>query len=136
MAVVSLAGYLSADPAANKYAKILSDCINGIRLDGRLGKLGGFERNAQACSSGIRKAHIKMPHESPWPGNKAQPFRSSDNFLIYCHHHDTSDHYHIIAIVSPDGHSRIDKMLYGICEYAEENFHCLNSRELSSLQVF
>lgn len=136
MAVVSLASYLSTNSSAKKYAAILSDCINGIRLDGRLGKLGGFERNAQACASGIRKAHIKMPNEKSWEHGKAQPFRSSDNFLIYCHHHDASDHYHIIAIVTPDAHSRIDKMLFGICEYAEKNFHCLNSRELKDLEVF
>lgn len=136
MAVVSLADYLSSNPAAKKYAKILSDCINGVRIDGRIGKIGGFERNPAACASEIRKAHIRMPSEQPWHHAKEQPFRSSDNFLIYCHHHEISDHYHIIAIVTPDAHAKIDKMLFGICEYAEKNFHNLNSRELKELQTF
>lgn len=136
MAVVSLASNLAKNPAAKIYAKMLSDCINDIRLDGRLGKLGGFERSPQACDSCIRKAHIKMAHEEPWPRGKPQPFRSSDNFLIYCHHYDVSDHYHIIAIVTPDAHKKADGMLFNICEYAEKHFHCLNSKELLTLETF
>ena len=136
MAVVSLAAYLSTNTTAKKYAKMLSDCINDVRLDGRMGKLGGFERNSQASSSGIRKAHIRMPSDKPWSSGKPQPFRSSDNFLVYAHHHAESGHYQIIAIITPDAHAKADKMLFGICEYAENNFHCLNARELAKLETY
>ena len=136
MDVVSLATHLSSDPIAKKYAKMLSCALNEVSLDGRMGKLGGFERNKSAALSGIRKAHIRMPWEQPWGKRVPQRLRSSDNFLIYCSHNLIDNHYQIIQIVSPDGHSRIDSMLPAIIDFAESNFHCLSGREIQELETY
>ncbi|WP_024913486.1 type II toxin-antitoxin system YafO family toxin [Chania multitudinisentens] len=136
MARVCLHRSLASIPVMQGYARELSLYLNGLSLSGRLGRNGGFERNAKSQSSGILKIHFKAPGEGFWSSSVRQIDRTCDNYMIYVRHWDDADIFQIIAVITPDAHARADAMIPDIIEIAELDFHSLNSSQLQELTYY
>jgi len=127
----------AADPLENYFAKALANYKNRGKVSAYLGKLGGFERDQQASLSKIYKAHIRIPGEDqPWPSSIQLHRRVSDNFLVFAIHNTYPLHIQIIAIIKPNGHERVKKLLPTIVEITEKKFQSLNERQLYSLKHY
>lgn len=127
---------LEGNNTAIGYAKELSDYLNRVSLSGRIGKDGGFERNAQATSSGVMKIHIKIPGEGFWSSSLRQSLRTSDNYLVYAMHWDDPGKFMVIAIITPDAHARIDGLLPSIIKITEKDFHSLTMSDFKVLKFY
>lgn len=136
MAEVCIHPSIEGNSTVQGYARELSNYLNGVSLSGRLGKNGGFERNAAATTSGIMKIHIKVPGESHWASNIQQRDRTSNNYLVYARHWAYPQRFQIITIVTPDAHERIDGLLHAIIKIAEKDFLGLNESQLSALTYY
>ncbi|EJA5052709.1 type II toxin-antitoxin system YafO family toxin [Salmonella enterica] len=136
MVDVSIHKSLSDNPTVQGYARELSDFLNGRSLSGRIGRYGGFERNNEATKSSIMKVHIKMTGEGFWSSDIRQINRTSNSYLVYAMHWNFSDKVQIIAIVSPDAHERIDRLLPDIIRITESDFHSLSESELNQLELY
>ncbi|EOC0700404.1 type II toxin-antitoxin system YafO family toxin [Salmonella enterica subsp. enterica serovar Kokomlemle] len=136
MKEVSVHKSLADNPTVQGYARELSDFLNGRSVSGRIGRIGGFERNNEATKSSIMKVHIKMAGEGFWGSDISLMNRTSNSFLVYASHWDFSDKVQIIAIVSPDAHERIDRLLPDIIRIAENDFHSLSESELKQLEFY
>ncbi len=136
MVKVSLHRSLESYSVMQGFARELSLYLNGLSLSGRLGRNGGFERNANAQSSGILKIHFKAPGEGFWPSSARQTDRTSDNYMVYVRHWDDIDTFQIIAVITPDAHAKADAMLPDIIDIAESDFHSLNSLQLQGLTYY
>lgn len=127
----------AADPLENFFAKALANYKNRGKVSSYLGKLGGFERDPQANLSGIYKAHIRIPGEDePWSSSMQIHRRVSDNFLIFSIHNTYPVHIQIIAIIKPNGHERVKRLLPAIISLTEKRFQSLNERQLNSLACY
>ncbi|KMW74469.1 hypothetical protein TI10_01390 [Photorhabdus luminescens subsp. luminescens] len=134
MVYVSVAEDLLVNAAAHDYATMLAKYLSGVKeVSGWLGCQGRFERNMQAMESGIWKLHILPLNEKPWPANVMLHNRKSDNYLVYAQHWYYENHYQVVAVVIPDAHSRIDRLLDKLVHIVEDSFQCLNERELRLL---
>lgn len=80
MAKVSITGELRHLAAAHKYAQMLADYISKGSQFWCFGSLGGFERNYDAMAANIRKIHLKLPGDKPWPTEASLSERTCDNF--------------------------------------------------------
>ncbi|HDH8977196.1 TPA: type II toxin-antitoxin system YafO family toxin, partial [Escherichia coli] len=90
--------------------------------------------NHHAVLSGIYKSHIRIPGvDDPWLKTTPIHRRVSDNFLIFAVHNTYPIHIQIIAIIKPDGHEKVKKLLPAIIDITEKRFQSLNERELNSL---
>ncbi len=71
-------------------------------------------------SEDLRHIHLASP-EQPFPLQKLQFFRTSDNHLIYCQGFLQSDHYLLITILAPDAHEqeRNNEIMYRLGKIAE-----------------
>lgn len=103
-----------------------------------LGHHGYFEQNSQAMDSQINKLHIAL-YNSDWTlktwKNRNGYNRTCDNMVIYVEHFFQPNYYQILAIVTPEAHKNIDKLLTGYVQLAED-FHKLRPSELSRLDAF
>ncbi|EHX2324761.1 type II toxin-antitoxin system YafO family toxin [Salmonella enterica subsp. enterica serovar Rubislaw] len=127
----------AAGPLENYFAKALANYKNRQTVSAYLGKLGGFERNQHANLSGIYKAHIRIPGEDePWPKSVPIHRRVSDNFLVFAIHNTYPLNIQIIAIIKPNGHERIKRLLPAIIDITEKKFQMLNERQLNKLNHF
>lgn len=103
-----------------------------------LGHHGYFEQNPQAMDSQLNKLHIAL-YRSDWTlktwKNRNGYNRTCDNMVIYVQHFFQSNYYQILAIVTPEAHKNIDKLLPTYIQLAEE-FHTLRPYELSQLPTF
>lgn len=133
MAKVSIHSSLENYAVIQGFARELSLYLNGLSLSGRLGRNGGFERNANAQSSGILKIHFKAPGEGFWQTSVRQTDRTSDNYIVYVRHWDDVEAFQIIAVITPDAHAKADAMLPDIIEIAESDFHSLGHSQLQDL---
>lgn len=133
MVYVSLSSGLPFNDAAQAYARMLASFLSTGRPGPFFGNLGRFERNVNAIQSGIWKLHIRLTDEGGWPPSQKQSERKSNNFLIYAQHWDCRDHYQILAVLSPDAHEKVDKLLPSLISSVEKEFHSLSERELKSL---
>lgn len=133
MVYVSVAEDLLFNAAAYDYATMLANHLSGSGTTGWLGNLGRFERRAKAMESGIWKMHILPLTEKPWPASLPLHRRKSDNYLVYAQHWDYSNHYQVVAVIMPDAHARIDKLLDGLIDTVEDTFQSLSERDLNLL---
>lgn len=133
MVYVSVASDLLFNAAAHDYAAMLAKHLGGYGTAGWLGNQGRFERNMKAIESGIWKMHILPVSEKPWPQGMPVHQRKSDNYLVYAQHWYHDSHYQIIAVIIPDAHYRIDKLLDGLIQTVESSFQSLNEQELKLL---
>lgn len=100
-----------------------------------LGHYGAFENNQNATASQLFKFHIAInqadffsKHWRSKDGHK----RTSDNFVIYAQHFLYQNYFLVLGIITPNAHTRVDKLLPQLIAKAEE-FHALN---LQALQKF
>ena len=133
MVSVSICSELQYSQPVQNYARLLAAWLGRGELSGLLGNNGQFERNSKAISSGIFKIHVRLPVDKPWPASQRQQSRTSNNYLIYAQHWDYRNYFHIIALISPDAHERAASVLPAVIKIVEEEFQCLNERELNSL---
>ncbi|MEH8093673.1 type II toxin-antitoxin system YafO family toxin [Gallibacterium anatis] len=103
-----------------------------------LGHHGGFERNIRAEENEIKKFHIALSRKDflleTWrftDGNR----RTCDNFLVYVHHWYHSEYYQILDIISPNAHTRVDRLIYDIVKKSDV-FHALSLSDLQKLPYF
>ncbi|ENL3124946.1 type II toxin-antitoxin system YafO family toxin [Escherichia coli] len=136
MAKVSITGELRHLAAAHKYAQMLADYISKGSQFWCFGSLGGFERNYDAMAANIRKIHLKLPGDKPWPPEASLSERTCDNFLVYAQHLYIDEHYQILAIISPNAHQQADSMLPQLIKLAEETFIELPPDELEKLKTY
>lgn len=68
----------------------------------------------------LRHMHL-APGDQPFPLNKLQFFRTSDEHLIYCQGYFHPDHYLFITILRPDAHDqeRNNEIMYRLGKIAE-----------------
>lgn len=103
-----------------------------------LGHHGYFERNTQATESRLNKLHIAL-YNSDWTlktwKNRNGYNRTCDNMVVYAQHFFKPNYYQILAIVTPEAHKNIDKLLPIYIQLAED-FHQLRPSELLQLQAF
>ncbi|MFN1148388.1 type II toxin-antitoxin system YafO family toxin [Serratia liquefaciens] len=127
-------GKLAIPPAGFAYVRGLASALNGYGLSPWVGRDADFSRNARAYSEGIRHCHIRlMDIDAPWRNDTVQYHRTSDNFLIYARHWMHSDFYQALAIISPDAHMSVDRLLPMFCDYTERHFSVLSEHQLRSL---
>lgn len=136
MAKVSITGELCHLAAAHKYAQMLADFLSNGSQYWCFCSLGGFERNYDAMAANIRKIHLKLPGDKPWPPDAPLSARTCDNFLVFAQHLYDDEHYQILAIINPDAHQRVDAMLPRLVRLAEEKFIELSSDELARLKTY
>lgn len=134
---VSILVDAAAGQLENFFAKALANYKNNGKVSAYLGKMGGFERSSQSTLSGIYKSHIRIPGEdTPWPASQLLHRRVSDNFLVFAIHNIHPLHIQVIAIIKPDGHEKIKKLLPTIIKITESKFQSLNERLLNSLSYY
>uniref|UniRef100_UPI0035C6BE94 type II toxin-antitoxin system YafO family toxin n=1 Tax=Serratia quinivorans TaxID=137545 RepID=UPI0035C6BE94 len=136
MVKVSITKDLYKLAAAHKYASMLAEYLSNGTKYWCFGSHGGFERNYQAMAANIRKIHLKLPGERPWPPEFTSSQRTCDNFLVYAQHYYDDEHFQILAIISPDAHQLSDVMLPRIITLAETSFIELSPDELASLKTY
>ncbi|MGR7271949.1 type II toxin-antitoxin system YafO family toxin [Klebsiella aerogenes] len=136
MAKVSITRELYHLAAAHKYAKMLSDYLSNDARFWCFGALGGFERNYDAMAANIRKIHLKLPGDRPWPPEASLSERTCDNYLVFAQHLFYDEHYQILAIISPNAHQQADSMLPRLIKLAEDTFHELPHDELDKLKTY
>lgn len=136
MAKVSITEKLQKHAAAHRFAQNLAKNLANETQFWCFGSHGGFEKNYNAMAANIRKIHVKLEGDAPWPAEFSLSERTCNNFLVYAQHLYEDEHYQILALVSPDAHQVIDKMLPSIIELAEETFIDLPSDELSKLKTY
>jgi len=122
--------------AAHKYAKMLAETISNSAQYWCFGSHGGFERSYEAMAANIKKIHLKLPEDKPWPPEYSLSQRTCDNYLIYTKHLYNDEHYQILAIISPNAHEQIDSMLPAIIKLVEENFSEMPQNELDKLKTY
>ncbi len=134
MVYVSVAEDLLFNAAAYDYASMLAKYLSDAEeVSGWLGCQGRFEFNMKAMESGIWKLHIRPLNEKPWPAKVMLHNRKSDNYLVYAQHWYYENHYQVIAVVIPDAHARIDKLMSRLIRMVEDSFQCLSEQELKLL---
>lgn len=136
MVKVSITEGLYKLAAAHMYAKMLAETISNDTPYWCFGSHGGFERSYEAMSANIRKIHLKLPGDKPWPPEYSQSQRTCDNYLVYAKHLYNDEHYQIIAIISPNAHDQIDSILPSIIKLVEETFSEISQEELDELKIY
>ena len=135
MIKVSITAALMNKGAAHRYAQNLAEHLSLGKQFWCFGSHGGFERNYEAMAANIRKIHVLLEGDKPWPTHLTISERTCNNFLIYAHHFYDDEHYQILAIISPDAHSRADAMLPDLIKLAEA-FIELPPDELAKLKTY
>lgn len=135
MIKVSITNALMNKGAAHRYAQNLAESLSLGKQFWCFGSHGGFERNYEAMAANIRKIHVLLEGDKPWPANYSISERTCNNFLIYAHHLYEDDHFQILALISPDAHARVDAMLPEIIKLAEA-FIELPLSELEKLKTY
>lgn len=136
MAKVSITENLQHKAAAHRFAQNLARYLaNGTQF-WCFGSHGGFEKNYAAMAANIRKIHVKLDGDAPWPAELSLSERTCNNYLVYAQHLYEDEHYQILALISPDAHQLIDKMLPSIINLAEESFIELSVAELNKLKTY
>lgn len=134
MAKVSITQGLSRSGAAHKYAKCLAEHLSSGKQFWCFGS-HGIERNYEATSANIRKIHLLIEGDRPWPPEAPLSERTSNNYLVYTKHFYREDHFHLLAIISPNAHQVVDDLLPRLVELAED-FIEISDDELEKLHIY
>lgn len=118
------------------FVRALANLLNERGLSPWIGRDADFGRNMAAASEGIRHCHIRLPGiDEPWPDSMNIPHRRvSDNFLIYATHWLFPNYHHALMIVTPEAHSKADRLLPLLVEHVKNHFSRLSEHELRQLQ--
>lgn len=118
---------------SSSFIAVLYDYFADKGLPDIFGRDAPFERNRAACDALIRHLHFCFPNEinHQWL-RKTQFHRTSDNFIIYTKHWRFSQLYCVLAVITPEAHQRIDRLLPKLIQQAEW-FNDLNSEDLLNL---
>ncbi|UIW10334.1 toxin [Flyfo siphovirus Tbat2_3] len=122
--------------AAHKYAAMLAEFLSKGTQYWCFGSDGGFERSYEAMAANIKKIHLKLDGDPPWPPGCSLSQRTCDNYLVYAKHLYNDEHYQLLAIISPNAHSRIDSMLPAIIRLVEDTFSEISEEELGRLKTY
>lgn len=87
-------------------------------------------------AANIKKIHLKLPGDKPWPPEYSLSQRTCDNYLVYAKHLYNDEHYQIVAIISPNAHDQIDSLLPSIIKLVEDTFSELPQAELDQLKTY
>ncbi|EIX9337709.1 TPA: type II toxin-antitoxin system YafO family toxin [Klebsiella pneumoniae] len=136
MVRVSITSGLYQQSAAHRYAKMLAQTISNETQYWCFGSHGGFERSYEAMAANIKKIHLKLPGDKPWPPEYSLSQRTCDNYLVYAKHLYNDEHYQIVAIISPNAHDQIDSLLPSIIKLVEDTFSELPQAELDQLKTY
>lgn len=136
MVKVSITEGLFQQAAAHRYAQMLAETISNGTAYWCFGSHGGFERSYEAMAANIRKIHLKLPGDKPWPPEYSPSKRTCDNYLVYAKHLYNDEHYQILAIISPNAHEQIDSLLPSIIKLVEETFSEIPQEELDKLKTY
>lgn len=136
MAKVSITEKLQHKAAAHRFAQNLAQNLASDTQFWCFGSHGGFEKNYDAMAANIRKIHVKLEGDTPWPPEYSLSERTCNNYLVYAQHLYEDEHYQILALISPDAHQVIDRMLPSIIKLAEETFIELPLEELNKLKTY
>lgn len=136
MPKVSITKGLQNQAAAHRFAQNLAHNLANDTQFWCFGSHGGFERNFDAMAANIRKIHVKLEGDTPWPAECSISERTCNNYLVYAQHLYDDEHYQILALISPDAHQVIERMLPSIIKLAEETFIELPSAELDKLKTY
>lgn len=121
MAKVSITNGLYKLAAAHKYAQSLANYLQNGTQYWSFGSHGGFERNYEAMAANIKKIHVKLEGDRPWPPNTPQSERTCNNYLVYTQHQYYEEHFQIIGLIYPDNaHEMAYIMLPGLIALAED----------------
>lgn len=111
----------------------LFDFLDKNETTPALGRNAPFERNRAALDEGIYHIHFCFPSEITPQWTRREPFhRTSDNFVIYVRHWRFDKLCCILAVLTPEAHSRIDNLLPQIIKQAQ-NFNGLGKDDLTKL---
>lgn len=136
MVRVSITDGLYQQAAAHKYAMMLAETISNETQYWCFGSHGGFERSYEAMAANIKKIHLKLPGDKPWPAEYSISQRTCDNYLVYAKHLYNDEHYQIVAIISPNAHDQIDLMLPAIIKLVEDTFSEIPQDALDKLKTY
>ncbi len=136
MAKVSITSGLYKLGAAHKYAQCLAHYLQNDTPYWCFGSHGGFEKNYDAMAANIRKIHVKLDGEKPWPTSFSRSERTCNNYLVYTQHLYFHEHFQIIGLIYPNNaHEMADILLPGLIVLAEEFIECDKSH-LDKLKTY
>lgn len=132
--IVTLHESLKADPKAAEIAQSIAvfEASGRIHYPKFFGHYGGFENQPNADN--LHKLHLAGIHgltSTNWKSSRGYQ-RTSDHFAVYCEHWLNHKWLQLLAIVTPDAHQRIDKLLPALIEQTEI-FNALSEPQIKQL---
>lgn len=100
-----------------------------------LGHYGKLENNPRARD--LHKIHIANIGgllSDNWKSKRGYN-RTSDHFVIYCHHWNYSKCFHILAVITPNAHQRIDSLITELIDKAEA-FNAMTKAQIEQLPSY
>lgn len=95
------------------------EASDGEHYEPFLGHKGKFENNPRADSlNKIHIANIGGLLSDNWKSQKGYK-RTSNHFVVYAEHWNLDDCFHILDVVTPNAHQRIDSLITALIDKAE-----------------
>lgn len=111
------------------------EASNGEYYEPFLGHKGKFENNPKADS--LHKMHIAniggLTSEN-WQSERGYK-RTSDHFVVYSEHWAIEGAFHILDVVTPNAHQRIDSLITTLIDKAEA-FNVMTKAQIAELTAY
>lgn len=111
------------------------EASNGECYEYFLGHKGKFENNPRAES--LHKMHIANIGgllSDNWKSQRGYN-RKSNHFVIYSEHWDLDGRFHILDVVTPNAHQRIDSLIADLIDKAEA-FNAMTKAQIDQLKSY